>query len=727
MRWIEDNIVFVSACLAAIGGALFGYDVGVINGALLQLDSTFNLETVEKEFIVSIMLAGAVVGSLLSLTCIDLMGRRVSIMLTSLIFITGAVLTVVAYTKNMLFWGRLITGVAVGLSAVCQGIYISELSPPEERGPLVSLTELACAVGILMSYMVSLLFLRFEEGWRYMFLVPVVPSVVLLVAMVFVPESPRWLCLRNRHEMAFLVLQRLRQNEVIARMEFKAILNTLPKKKQPSERLVLNTTEIMLAVCGKYSEQQLDGENGMQQKNVDQNPVGESKYENGNHGVGEEKECKEVKDEEEGVVDVEVIDEDGEKSDSMEEGAVEEVGERGNGDQREEEGEKVSGNKVEQAESTRPLERGTLKDGEVISKGNNSNDIHSGPGVGEDMKEAQEEKTEGKSKLDVKCDDKNGMLKYAIKNSNKRSGENGISSPVPLLSDLEEYQRPETMRSLTSELSSDETFLITFKGLLIMSGLTVFQQITGQPTFLYYTATLFESEGMGERGAMLASIASGTARLIGTIVAIWLMKTQSRHILLISGALLMSAALVIIALTINGVDDSFGCKVAVVLSSMMYAAGYSIGYGPNGYLLQAELFPIETRGWATSCLNALNWMTNLLVSFCYLSLFQEIGNMMGFFLYAALAIISVVYIYLCVPETQDLSLEEISVLMLIPFKNHLLEQFRNLGNFLLCKCRSDAEEESVDRSKYTVQVDEDIFLRKTSMKPSPKTRVKKQD
>eukprot|EP01135_Chromosphaera_perkinsii_P008907 Nk52_evm17s1524 gene=Nk52_evmTU17s1524 len=223
MKLIEDNIVFVSACLAAIGGALFGYDIGVISGAMLQLKKDFLLTEWQETWVVSIMLVGACLGSLMGGYCVDVLGRKGTIIATSFNFVAGSVMLGCANNLTVILVGRFVVGLSVSLSALSDCMYIAEISPSEKRGFLVSLNELAITVGFLLAYMANYVFSFREEGWRIMFLLPAVPAFLQGIAMFVLPASPRWLVLKGRLEEALTVLKRLRKDREVAASELKSI------------------------------------------------------------------------------------------------------------------------------------------------------------------------------------------------------------------------------------------------------------------------------------------------------------------------------------------------------------------------------------------------------------------------------------------------------------------------------------------------------------------------
>ncbi|MCL5005954.1 MAG: sugar porter family MFS transporter [Acidobacteria bacterium] len=200
------------AVAAALGGLLFGYDTSVISGAILFVRRQFHLTVIETEVAVSIVLAGAAVGAAVAGYFGDRFGRRPVLIVNAILFGAFAVITGLANGLPLFLAARLIVGVAVGVASMLTPLYIAELAPPKIRGALVTLNQLAIVTGIVVAYYVDYLFSA-SAGWRGMFISAVVPSVILLVALIFLPESPRWLVTRQQPDAAFRILDRVESTQ----------------------------------------------------------------------------------------------------------------------------------------------------------------------------------------------------------------------------------------------------------------------------------------------------------------------------------------------------------------------------------------------------------------------------------------------------------------------------------------------------------------------------------
>lgn len=210
------------AVIAAIGGLLFGYDTGIISGALLFIKEDFNLSDTAQQFVVASLLLGAVFGALGGGPLADRVGRRRAIMVAAAIFIVGSLASAAATGVVFLAVARFVLGLAVGGAGMVVPVYIAEASPSDVRGSLVSLQQFLITVGILLSYLINYL-LSDAGAWRWMLGLGTVPAAVLLVGMFFLPESPRWLMSMGQSDEARTVLRRSRNSDEEVDEEINAI------------------------------------------------------------------------------------------------------------------------------------------------------------------------------------------------------------------------------------------------------------------------------------------------------------------------------------------------------------------------------------------------------------------------------------------------------------------------------------------------------------------------
>ncbi len=198
----------------ALGGLLFGYDTGVISGAILFIGPAFELTPFLEGLVVSSILIGAAIGAGSAGPLSDRLGRRNLILLAAVIFAAGAIGAALAPSVAVLVLFRFVLGLAVGAAALTVPLYLSEVAPTGIRGAVSSLNQLMITAGILVAYVVNAL-LAPAEAWRWMLGLAILPSLVLLVGMYFMPETPRWLVSRGRDDDARDVLRQNRDEEAV--------------------------------------------------------------------------------------------------------------------------------------------------------------------------------------------------------------------------------------------------------------------------------------------------------------------------------------------------------------------------------------------------------------------------------------------------------------------------------------------------------------------------------
>jgi SP family galactose:H+ symporter-like MFS transporter len=215
---LKGNVLLI-AVIAATGGLLFGFDTGVISGALPFLQQYWHLSDANIEWITTTVLIGAVIGALGSGKLSDVIGRKKMIIVNAIIFAVGAVGCAYAPSVLVLIIMRIIIGVAIGITSYVVPMYISEISPARVRGALVTLNQLMITIGILLSYIADYYLSddSNDESWRYMFLVGFIPAVILLVGMFFLPETPRWLISKDRWEEGKAILLKLEDADLVDR------------------------------------------------------------------------------------------------------------------------------------------------------------------------------------------------------------------------------------------------------------------------------------------------------------------------------------------------------------------------------------------------------------------------------------------------------------------------------------------------------------------------------
>ncbi len=432
--------IFIAA-VAALSGILFGYDTGVISGAILFINDEFKLSPQMNGVVVSAVLLGALIGAAISGRMTDRYGRKRLLIADAIIFIVGTLISAFAVSIATLILGRIIVGLAIGVASYIAPLYISEIAPARHRGALVSLNQLAITIGILLSYIVDYFFA--EHGlWRWMFGAGVVPALLLLIGMFYLPYSPRWLVSQGHYEKAFAILRRIRGNDDQAETEITAIKATLQHKRGDWKMLFSKTIRPTLMV---------------------------------------------------GVV------------------------------------------------------------------------------------------------------------------------------------------------------------------------LAIIQQVTGINTIIYYAPTIFKMAGFeSAASAILATMGVGVVFVLFTIFALPLIDTLGRRILLLVGLAGMALSLAALSWAFHQDVHNLPALKWVALGSMVfYIACFAFSLGPIMWLLISEIYPLQVRGLGSSVATCANWGSNMIVALTFLTLVNALGASGTFLIYFLVSLVSIVFVYLFVPETRGVSLEQI--------------------------------------------------------------------
>jgi MFS transporter, SP family, sugar:H+ symporter len=229
------NLGFISAivAVATIGGLLFGYDSGAVNGTQDGLKAAFGLSEGGLGFTVGSLLIGCFIGAFFAATLADKMGRRNVMRLAALLFLVGALVQGFAHNQVLFVIARICGGIAVGAASVLSPAYISEVAPANIRGRMTTVQQIMIITGLTAAFVVNYflaqaagastnLFWGGLEAWRWMYLMQAIPAAVFLVALFFIPESPRFLVAKGRHDQAGTVLTSL-FGEVVAKAKLEEI------------------------------------------------------------------------------------------------------------------------------------------------------------------------------------------------------------------------------------------------------------------------------------------------------------------------------------------------------------------------------------------------------------------------------------------------------------------------------------------------------------------------
>lgn len=444
----------------ALGGLLYGYDIGATSCATISIESAtlsgiswYNLSSVQIGLITSGSLYGALIGSVLAFNIADFLGRRRELILSSLLYLVGALITALAPDLAIMVIGRFVFGIGIGLAMHAAPMYIAETAPSQIRGRLISLKEFFIVLGMVGGYGIGSLLVDIVAGWRYMYGASVPLAVIMGVGMWWLSESPRWLLLR--------------------------------------------------AIQGK----------------------------------------------------------------------------------------------------------GNFQD----------------------------------------------LREIAIRCLCRLRGE-AIGDSAP-----------EQVDEMLSELSSvgeeqDVTLGEMFRGkclkaLTIGAGLVLFQQITGQPSVLYYAASILQSAGFSAASdATRVSILLGLLKLVMTGIAVLVVDRLGRRPLLLGGVSGMVVSLFLLGSYYIFLDD---VPAVAVVALLLYVGCYQISFGPIGWLMISEIFPLRLRGRGLSIAVLVNFGSNALVTFAFSPLKALLGAGILFYVFGGVAVVSLFFIFFVIPETKGLTLEEI--------------------------------------------------------------------
>ncbi|XP_047320847.1 D-xylose-proton symporter-like 2 [Impatiens glandulifera] len=465
----SENYSVISAILPflfpALGGLTYGYDIGATSCATISIESStlsgvswYDLNAVQIGLITSGSLFGALIGSMVAFVVADFLGRRRELVLASILYFIGALVTGLAPNFVIMVIGRFIFGIGIGLAMHAAPMYIAETAPSKIRGQLISLKECFIVIGMLIGYTLGSFLVNIVGGWRYIYVASTPFVLIMGVGMWWLPASPRWI--------------------------------------------------LLCAIQGKGS-----------------------------------------------------------------------------------------------------------------------------------MPELREK---------------------AIFCLCRLRGESiGDSAPAQVDEILTELSYTGGEKEITlAEMFHGKCL----KALIIGCGLVLFQQITGQPSVLYYAASIFQSAGFSATSdATRVSILLALLKLVMTGVAVLVIDKLGRRPLLLGGVSVMTITLILLGSYYTFLD---GKPAIAVVALLLYVGCYQLSFGPIGWLMISEIFPLRLRGRGLSIAVLVNFGSNAVVTFAFSPLKALLGAGILFYGFAVIAAISVVFIYFMIPETKGLTLEEIEAKIL---------------------------------------------------------------
>lgn len=237
----SKSYLILTTIVSALGGLLFGYDTGVINGSQYYFSQYFDLDAAMKGWVVGSALIGCFVGAIIAGPISNFMGRKYSLIFSSILFSLSAwgsgLPEFLPQSVSLLVVFRLLGGLGIGLASMNAPTYIAEIAPAKIRGTLVSYYQLAIVIGFFVVFLATYFIgssateaENIESGWRYMFWSELIPSLLFLILLFFVPKSPRWLALKGFKTQALEVLTKIHGKEV-ANIEIQEIEKSLQKEE----------------------------------------------------------------------------------------------------------------------------------------------------------------------------------------------------------------------------------------------------------------------------------------------------------------------------------------------------------------------------------------------------------------------------------------------------------------------------------------------------------------
>ncbi|CAM6110940.1 unnamed protein product [Calypogeia fissa] len=252
---VMNAYIWKLSLAAGLGGLLFGYDTGVISGALLYIRDDFNVvdkNTSLQEAIVSTAIAGAIVGAAIGGKMSDKFGRKPAMLSADVVFVIGAIVMAAASSPTIIIVGRVLVGLGIGVASMTAPLYIAESSPTKVRGALVTMNVLMITSGQFVSYLINLAFTKAPGTWRWMLGVAALPAATQFFALLFLPESPRWLYRQGKVDASEAVLRQIYAPEEFAE-EVRHLQTSVDEEKSEANKKlrfldVLRTQENRLAL-----------------------------------------------------------------------------------------------------------------------------------------------------------------------------------------------------------------------------------------------------------------------------------------------------------------------------------------------------------------------------------------------------------------------------------------------------------------------------------------------
>lgn len=602
-------LITIFSCISSF---LFGYDLGLIGGALLRIKAYLNISDAVIEVIVGAAKLGAVLGTFIGGACMQYYGRRPSIALDSIFFILGPVIMALAPNAATLVVGRVIVGVGIGIAAVVVPSYLGEIAPSAVRGRVVELFEAMLCVGMLFASLADAAFDSMAGNWRWMVGVPAVGGLVMTCAVFILPESPRWLVVHGRMDEALAVIHKVCTSKALpagaqsSTMEVEAELlelwDSVEKDKhasvrafgtlvdegyQEQNRVYLGTGNSSSRMYSSISSS----------TNINGTTTHDTKY-----VVGVPPQLPRIRT--------------NSRDNLVQLNYLENSGDRGGGH-----GHRDHDDEFDEHDGVRLVD----------SKENASH-------VFDSENEIQEEE---KSSLESLHEANAGSLSHGQHGDNqKATSRRHVGFWQTLL---------QMMKSIYVVARGPER--AAFRMALLLA---FFNQAFASTAIINYAPSVLQHAGV-ESGAAASLFTAliGGSKLIGVILAFFLVDWIGRRPLLVWGSI--GSAL---SLSICTPADWLDSHWFLTMGMCLFIFSFSISWAGVFWVLLSELFSMSAKSPAVSAATAVLFLTGAIADLVFLTIHSWMGPV-AFLCYAIIAIAAGIYVGIAVPETKGCSLKEV--------------------------------------------------------------------
>ena len=608
----NKTMTFFVCFLAALAGLLFGLDIGVIAGALPFIANEFQISAHTQEWVVSSMMFGAAVGAVGSGWLSFKLGRKKSLMIGAILFVAGSLFSAAAPNVEILLVSRVLLGLAVGVASYTAPLYLSEIAPEKIRGSMISMYQLMITIGILGAYLSDTAF-SYSGAWRWMLGVIIIPAVLLLIGVIFLPDSPRWFAAKRRFVDAERVLLRLRDTSAEAKRELDEIRESL-KVKQSGWSLFKDNSNFRRAVFLGILLQVMQQFTGMNVIMYYAPKIFElAGYANTTEQMW-------------GTVIVGLTNV---LATFIAIGLVDRWGRKPT---------LILGFIVMAAGM------GVL--GSMMHIG-----IHSSTAqyiavlmllIGVIFLPDSPRWFAAKRRF---VDAERVLLRLRDTSAEAKR-------------ELDEIRESLKVKQSGWSLFKDNSNFrrAVFLGILLQ----VMQQFTGMNVIMYYAPKIFELAGYANTTEqMWGTVIVGLTNVLATFIAIGLVDRWGRKPTLILGFIVMAAGMGVLGSMMHiGIHSSTAQYIAVLML-LMFIVGFAMSAGPLIWVLCSEIQPLKGRDFGITCSTATNWIANMIVGATFLTMLNSLGSANTFWVYGGLNVLFILLTLWLIPETKNVSLEHI--------------------------------------------------------------------